>query len=92
MASATLELPTMLANVLGGVRRLDVTGETLADALADAYGQVPGLKVHIQDEAGGFRQHVLCFHNEENTRWSDGAGIRLVDGDRITILQAVSGG
>ena len=38
------------------------------------------------------RQHVLCFHNETNTRWLDSMAVPLTDGDTITILQAVSGG
>jgi molybdopterin converting factor small subunit len=53
---------------------------------------VPALRVHLCDESGKFRPHVLCFLNEVNTRWLDGADPRLQQGDRITILQAVSGG
>jgi len=92
MPQATLELPTMVANVLGGVRRVDVEGATLLDALEDAFAKHPALRVHLLDESGALRRHVLCFLNDENTRWSDGMDRRLRHGDRITILQAVSGG
>jgi len=92
MARATLELPSLLRNVLGGRDTFEVEGETVDEALEHAYSQVPGLRVHLCDESGRLRQHVLCFHNDVNTRWIRGGSPRLADGDRITILQAVSGG
>jgi molybdopterin converting factor small subunit len=90
-ARVTLELPSLLRNVLGH-GSLAVEGRTLGEALDDAYAQVPGLRVHLVDESGKFRPHVLCFVNEVNTRWLDAADPLLHDGDVITILQAVSGG
>jgi molybdopterin converting factor small subunit len=48
--------------------------------------------VHLCDESGRFRQHVLCFLNDINTRWLEEKSPSLQDGDCITILQAVSGG
>lgn len=92
MASATLELPELLAVVLGGIRRVVVEGGTCRAALEDAFRRHPGLRVHLVDERGALRKHVLCFHNGENTRWSDTFDRPLADGDTLTILQAVSGG
>ena len=91
MAHATLELPFLLRNVLAE-ETLTVEGHTLGEALEDAYTQLPGLRVHLCDESGRFRKHVLCFLNDVDTRWleTDNPGLR--DGDCITILQAVSGG
>ncbi|HKE16568.1 MAG TPA: MoaD/ThiS family protein [Kofleriaceae bacterium] len=91
MAHATLELPTLLQRVLGGRATLEVEGENVLEALEDAYRQVPALRVHLCDESGALRRHVLCFHNDINTRWVDESP-RLSDGDCITIMQAVSGG
>jgi molybdopterin synthase sulfur carrier subunit len=91
MARVMLELPSLLRDVLDR-GSLSIEGETLHEALEDAYAQMPGLRVHLCDESGRFRRHVLCFLNEVNTRWLDGDDPRLHDGDRITILQAVSGG
>jgi molybdopterin converting factor small subunit len=91
MARATLELPSLLRTVIPR-GSLAVEGATLEEALEDAYRQVPTLRVHLVDESGQFRQHVLCYLNDTNSRWLDGEGRRLRDGDCITILQAVSGG
>ena len=92
MARATLELPSLLRTVLGGRGTLSVEGETVRDALEHAYRQIPALRVHLCDESGNLRRHVLCFHNDINTRWVEGGSPRLADGDCITIMQAVSGG
>jgi molybdopterin converting factor small subunit len=91
MARVTLELPSLLRNVLAQ-GSLTVEGDTLDEALEDAYAQLPGLRVHLCDESGQFRKHVLCFVNDINSRWLERANPALRDGDCITILQAVSGG
>ena len=91
MAKVTIALPSMLAGVLGGVRRIEATGDTWPTALEDAFRKLPGLRVHVYDESGALRRHVLCFVNDVNTRFGD-APVRLRDGDRILIMQAVSGG
>jgi molybdopterin converting factor small subunit len=92
MARATLELPSLLRAVLNGRDSLPVEGATVNEALEHAYRQLPTLRVHLCDESGKLRRHVLCFHNDINTRWLEGESPRLNDGDCITIMQAVSGG
>jgi sulfur-carrier protein len=91
MARVTVELPSLLRDVLTQ-GSLSVEGNTLIEALEDAYAQLPGLRVHLCDESGRFRKHVLCFLNDVNTRWLETNDPTLRDGDCITILQAVSGG
>ncbi|MBI4563873.1 MAG: MoaD/ThiS family protein [Planctomycetes bacterium] len=87
MARATLILPGMLHESIGS-GRLRVEGRTLGEALEDAYRRVPALRLHLCDEDGGFRVHILCFHNGERQPLDT----PLEDGDEILILQAVSGG
>ena len=92
MASVTVLLPSLLVDAAGCGRELSLEAATLADALERLTELHPALRVHLFDESGRFRQHVLCFHNEENTRWRHDLSGRLADGDTIRILQAVSGG
>lgn len=87
MARATLVLPRLLQDSVGAVR-LQVEGRTLRDALEDAYRRVPALRHHLCDEDGGFRAHVLCFHEGERRPMNT----PIKDGDEITIFQAISGG
>ena len=92
MPQVTVTLPSLLAGVVGGARRLAIEAETLAGALDELVRRYPALKVHLFDESGGFRPHVLCFHNEDSTRWLGSLDRPLAAGDVITIMQAVSGG
>ncbi len=94
--TVTVELPSLLAGFIGGQGQgqaeLQIHANTLAEALQTLVREHPTLRVHLFDETGNLRQHVLCFHNDTNTRWLESMEVSLKDGDRITILQAVSGG
>ena len=92
MPQVTVALPSLLAGVVGGARTLPIEAETLAGALDELVRRYPALKVHLFEESGAFRQHVLCFHNEESTRWLGSLDRPLAAGDVITIMQAGSGG
>ena len=92
MGKVTIELPSVLGPIVDGDRTLTFEAETLPAALTALTDRYPALKVHLYDETGAFRQHVLCFHNQTNTRWMDSIDVPVSDGDTITILQAVSGG
>lgn len=87
MARATLVLPRLLHESVG-TARLRVEGRTLRDALEDAYRRLPALRLHLCDEDGGFRAHVLCFHEGERRPMTT----PIKDGDEILIVQAISGG
>ena len=91
MADVTLILPGLLRHVAGATT-LRLSAKTLAGALEEAYRLVPALRSHLCEADGGFRPHVLCFHNAENTRDLPSLDVPLRDGDRISIAQAISGG
>ena len=91
MPTVTVLLPTLLSPLVGGRAAIEVEAETVAGVLRGLVGAHPALGVHLFDEAGRLRQHVLCFHNDVNTRWNS-ADVAVAAGDRVLILQAVSGG
>ena len=90
MAKVEVRLPSLLRPMADGHREVEVEASTVASALAGLLALYPALRVHLLDEAGAFRPHVLCFHNDTPRRGDLDA--RVSAGDRITILQAVSGG
>jgi molybdopterin synthase sulfur carrier subunit len=91
-ARVTVELPGLLAPIVDGRRTIGVEAETLRGALRALIELHPALEVHLFDETGDLRQHVLCFQNRTNTRWLDTLDVPVEEGDVITLLQAVSGG
>ena len=92
MAHVTIHLPSILASLVGE-RVVPVDAASVAGALEALTARHPALGQALFDESGALREHVLCFHNKENTHWhAQGLGQKLLAGDKLTILQAVTGG
>ena len=87
-----VSVPPMLRDCTQGRPRFCVDAGTLEEGLRRLLDAYPLLRVHLYDEADRLRRHVLIFYNEENTAWLERLDIPLRPGDRLTILQAVSGG
>jgi molybdopterin converting factor small subunit len=92
MPRVTVKLPGLLSPLVGGRSAIDVEAATVRAALDELVRVHPVLAVHLFDETDRLRRHVLCFHNETNTRWADGLSGPVAEGDVLSIIQAVSGG
>lgn len=85
-------LPGLLASCTGGKQTVTVEAETVAggiDALLEAY---PLLKVHLFQDDGALREHVMFLYNGQHFNWLEHIDIPLQPGDQLTVLQLVSGG
>jgi adenylyltransferase/sulfurtransferase len=82
----------MLRDCVGGKSSVTIDAETLAGALETIRAQFPLLRVHIWNDDGTVRQHLLIFHNDTMTRWMPTLDVPLKEGDQIQFVQAVSGG
>ncbi len=67
-------------------------GVTVRDVLEDLVATEPALRVHLFDDTGAVRQHILIYVGEKDLRWIAGLDAEVGDRTTITILQAVSGG
>lgn len=85
-------LPALLAQCVGGAAEVQVRAETLAGALEALVRAYPLLRVHLYDDTGAQRQHVLILYNGQSIRWFPSLDLPLTEGDTISILQLVSGG
>lgn len=94
MSTTNIEVhvPTLLRDCTGGRNSVTIKATTLAEALRCLRETYPLLRVHLYDESEQLRPHVLIFYNEESTRWLEHLDVPLRPGDRLEILQAVSGG
>ena len=92
MPTVTIDLPGLLEPITGGQRSVAVEADTLGGALRGLTERLPALTVHLFGESGDLRGHVLCLHNGRSSRWRESLDVPVQEGDRITILQAVSGG
>ncbi len=85
-------MPSLLSDCTSGRTRLEVEADTLGEALSRLLETHPLLRAHLYDESERPRQHVLLYYNEENIAWLERLDLPLRPGDRLTVLQAVSGG
>jgi molybdopterin converting factor small subunit len=92
MANIDVRLPGLLAQIMGGSKRLEVQADTVLGAIDQLLIEYPILKVHLFDESGEIRPHVNIFYNETNTRWLSSMDLLVRSGDTLTVMQAVSGG
>ncbi len=87
-----VSIPPLLRDCALGQTRFSITAGTLDEGLLRLFETYPLLRVHLYDEAERLRKHVLIFFNGESIAWLDRLDIPVRTGDRLTILQAVSGG
>ena len=92
MAHVTLEVPRLLRDCTAGESRVGIDAEGLDSAREAIRSRWPLLATHVFTEAGELRPHVLILHNERLLPRSPRQDLRLAAGDRLTIVQAVSGG
>ena len=69
-----------------------VMGGTLRAALEAAFAAAPGLRTYVLDEQGCVRKHVAVFVNAQMIASRRDLDISLQPRDRITVIQALTGG
>jgi molybdopterin converting factor small subunit len=85
-------IPALLQDCVGGRREISVEADQLDRAIDAVRQSFPLLRPHVWDDAGQLRKHVLIFYNDTPLRWLQRLDTPLKDGDRVTIVQAISGG
>ncbi|XEC95181.1 MoaD/ThiS family protein [Paenibacillus tarimensis] len=85
-------VPLLISDCTGGQTSFRIEADTLSEALEAMVAAYPLLKVHLFSEQGEVRKHVLIYYNEDNIAWLEHTDIPLREGDRLRVLQAVSGG
>lgn len=90
--SIEILVPGVLRRCCDGASQLALSASNVRAALEEIERRYPGLHRSICDETGRVRRHVNLFVNTANVRDGQGLDTRLVPGDVITILPAVSGG
>jgi molybdopterin synthase sulfur carrier subunit len=90
--SIAVKVPTILRTYTGGASDVTVTGDTLADALANLDVQYPGIGARVLDDDGKLRRFVNVYVNDDDVRFLDDLATATPDGSNISIIPAVAGG
>ncbi len=87
-----VSVPSLLSDCTNGRVKFTIEAEKLEEALNQMLETYPLLRKHLYNEEGDLRQHVLIYYNSENIAQMQRLDVTLQSGDRIYVLQAVSGG
>ncbi|EDY82488.1 hypothetical protein VDG1235_2111 [Verrucomicrobiia bacterium DG1235] len=71
---------------------MDVSGDTLRQALESAFKQSPKLRGYILDDQGALHNHVAIVVNGEAITDRSNLSLPMSAGDEIYVMQALSGG
>lgn len=70
----------------------EFSGTTVRELIDEIDRRFPGLATYLVDETGRLRRHVNVFVGDEPILDRTGLSDRIAADDRVSILQALSGG
>jgi molybdopterin converting factor small subunit len=88
----TLVLPQALRGLAGGVKELDLDGDTLAAVLDALAAQHPVLARRIRDEQGQLRRFVNLYVDGSDVRHCGGLEAAVAPHSEVLVLPSVAGG
>lgn len=86
-----VRIPTILRPYTKDQKKVEATGSTLAEVVANLDSQYAGLGERLL-ENGALRRFINVYINDEDVRFLGSLEAQIKDGDSITILPAVAGG
>lgn len=99
MTRVSVQLPRVLTELTRCERRIELElddesgrGATVGSALSELVRRHPALGMHLYDETGGLRRHVLCFRNAVQADARAALDQPLACGDSLTLVNSVAGG
>lgn len=87
----TFRIPTPLRPYSGGNSQVQVSGDTVGDALEDLTGKYPELRQHLYD-GQQLRNFVNIYLNQEDIRYGNGIETTIEEDDTLMIIPSIAGG
>ncbi|MEO5985432.1 MAG: ubiquitin-like small modifier protein 1 [Candidatus Limnocylindria bacterium] len=88
---STVRIPPVLRENTGGSRSVDVTGDTVAEALDDLFARHPALRDRVTED-GELSRFINVYVNDRDVRYRDGLDTPVEASDTIILLPAMAGG
>jgi molybdopterin converting factor small subunit len=88
---AIVRIPTPLRSHAGGLDRVEASGTTIGEILADLGRQHPALRERLFD-GDELRRFVNVYLNNEDIRYLDDLATPVAGTDEVSIIPAVAGG
>jgi len=90
--SVKVRIPTPLRKLTNNEELVEVTANTVRDAIAELQTRYPGIKERLLDDDGSVRRFVNVYVNEEDIRFLQNQETPIKGGDEISIIPAIAGG
>lgn len=88
----TIRIPSPLRRYTDGQSKVESTGTTISELLANLETQYPGVKSRLYDDNGQIKRYVNIFLNDTEIRKLQGLETPLGDTDEVSIIPAMAGG
>lgn len=87
-----IQIPSPLRQYTGKQATVDVSGNTVGEALAGLVALHPELKKHLYNDDGKLRAFVNVYVNDEDMRYLEKEATALKEGDTLSIVPSIAGG
>jgi molybdopterin converting factor small subunit len=85
-------IPQVLRSDVGGVKTVEVGGDTVGQVVDALVEQHPSLGGRLIAPEGGLHRFVNVYLNGEDVRYLAGLDTRVDDEDEVRLLPAIAGG
>jgi molybdopterin synthase sulfur carrier subunit len=89
---ATVKIPPVLRNSVGGEKEVSAEGSDVASVLNALVEAHPDTKSQIFSAEGSLNRYVNVYLNDEDVRVLDGLDTAVGESDTLVILPAMAGG
>ena len=89
---ATIKIPPVLRQSVGGEREVSADGETVGAVLTELADRHPDTKGQLFGTEGDLNRYVNVYLNDEDVRVLDGLDTGVGASDTLVILPAMAGG
>lgn len=90
--AVTVRLPGALRDTTGGQTKLEASGGTLADVIAEIDRRHPGFRSRVLDDSGALRTYVNVYIGDDEARTKGGTAATVPDGAEVMVIPAMAGG
>jgi molybdopterin synthase sulfur carrier subunit len=89
---ATIKIPPVLRDSVGGEKEVGASGENVGAVLRDLAATHPATQTQLFAADGELNRYVNVYLNDEDVRVLDGLDTSVGDSDTLVILPAMAGG
>ena len=89
---STVFIPSVLRANVGGVKSLEVPGDSIRDVVGTLIEQHPSLSTQILTDDGDLNRFVNVYVNGQDVRYLAGLDTPVAPADEVRLLPAMAGG